>query len=110
MSRFREQVGSARPSHAQGDTADMGQLRECFPELAAALIPGPTPENGVPEESFTLMIFVKDGRVRFCLSSRDADVCAFGELPDPGKGLDGVEAEILAGRLGWKTEGRRKRA
>jgi hypothetical protein len=83
-------------------------LREEFPCLTAALAGEPANGTGDATPPHTLMLFLRDGRLRLSLSNPDSDVVFFGEVEDASKGLSGVETCIREGRLGTKIERRKK--
>lgn len=83
-------------------------MAEEFPCLTAALAGEPANGTGDATPPHTLMLFLKDGRLRLSLSNPDSDVCFFGEVEDASKGLSGVEDCIREGRLGVKVDKKRK--
>lgn len=107
MSKFRESYASAKSvGRAEGEAFD-ALAAEC-PDLALVMA-GEYDEGGnclVP--SCTLMLFLEAGRVKFCLSPKFGPQVAFGTLPDPSKGLQGVDEEIREGRFEWKSRGNKR--
>lgn len=109
MSTFTERVRSARA--LPGSTVELPPpgFAEEFPALCEALIGviSERAEDTIP--AHTLMVFVREGRLRFSLSSKDSDTVFFGEADDPVKGLWSIEDAIQRGRLGQKTDRQAKR-
>lgn len=79
-------------------------LREEFPELTQAFKGTKNVEGQVVLPPCTLMLFLDGDRLGFCLSPKTGLRVAFGSVPDPAKGLAGVEAELAAGHFEWKNK------
>lgn len=76
-----------------------------FPLLTEALVGDPKPEGGgVARPPLTLMIFGKEGTLRYSLSSRLTARAWFGSVKDPAKVLESVEASLAAGDGEWVTK------
>jgi hypothetical protein len=107
-SKFQQRRASAVSSRG-AVSEELAAMAAEFPELYVALVGAPGTDTADPVPAHSLCLFVHEGRLRFCLSSKESDVAAFGELEDPVAGLSAVEAAIAEGRLGWKTERRSNR-
>jgi hypothetical protein len=79
-------------------------LKEEMPELIAAMLGSFTIEGTCVMPPCSLILFLEGDRMGWCLTPRQGSKCAFGTLPDPSKGLAGVEAEMEAGHFEWKQK------
>jgi len=103
MSKLIQSYSSANPASGE-DTPFLAALREEYPELAQALRGTKNVDGQCVLPPCTLMLFLDGERIGFCLSPKAGQRVAFGSLPDPSKGLAGVEAEIAAGHFEWKNK------
>jgi hypothetical protein len=108
MSSYREALRAARGRQdGDGCIAPEG-LREEYPELADVLCGVAAADGEAAIPAATVTLYVKDGRLRFSVGGKDADVCFFGEVADASKGLLGVEEALSRGALGVKHDRRKK--
>lgn len=79
------------------------EFREEFPQLSEVLggIPAAGDDEALPRHS--VILFLEGGRLKFCLSNRGSQRCAFGTVEDPAKGLAGVELALAEGHYEWKN-------
>jgi len=103
MSKLIQSYSSAA-DHNGEDTPFLTSLREEYPELAQAMKGTKNIEGQMLLPPCTLMLFLDGDRLGFCLSPKNGNRVAFGSVPDPAKGLGGVEAEIAAGHFEWKNK------
>lgn len=103
MSKLVQSYASGASSNGE-DTPFLAALRDEYPELAAALRGTKNVEGQCLIPPCTLMLFLDGERIGFCLSPKAGSRVAFGSLPDPSKGLAGIEAEIAAGHFEWKNK------
>lgn len=83
-------------------------LREDYPELTNALRGTKNVEGHCVMPPCTLMIFLNEGRLGWCLSPKSGSKVAFGTVTDPSKGLQCVESEIAKGNFEWKNSPRKR--
>lgn len=82
-----------------------GPLEVEHPNLTSALCGDPKWKPGSPGlPPLTLMVFAKDGSLRFSLSSREASRSFFGAVSDPGNLLKSIEEAIGACKGEWVTK------
>lgn len=79
-------------------------LREEFPELVKALQGCKNLDGQCVMPPCTLMIFLEGDRLGFCISPKTGTKVAFGTVPDPSKGLAGIEHELAEGHFEWKQK------
>lgn len=99
---------SVTATKLEDDNPAVVALREEFPELTNALLGSKNVEGQCVLPPCTLMIFLNDGRLGFCLSPKSGSKVAFGTIPDPSKGLNCVESEIAQGHFEWKNSPKRR--
>lgn len=103
MSKLVTAYSSGHPA-AGDETPFLIALKEEYPELAAALKGTKNVEGQIVLPPCTLMLFLDGDRLGFCLSPKAGSRVAFGSVPDPAKGLAGVESELAAGHFEWKNK------
>lgn len=109
MSTFQERIREARSRNSGELANEPDGFRQEFPGLADALIGVASGKDGDAIPAHTLMMFVREGRLRFSLSSQESDIVLFGEVADPSAGLSGVEACLASGSVGVKKDRQQKR-
>lgn len=103
MSRFVSTY--SKPTQRNGEMSSFrANLATEMPELISAMAGSYNLEGQCVMPPCTLMLFLEEDRMGFCLSPKGGGKCAFGSLPDPSKGLLGVEAELQAGHFEWKQK------
>ena len=85
-------------------------LREYLPNVALALAGrvGSKKEKKTPIQPATIILFARDGGVGFVIAPKDAPKNAHGFVREPSNLLDQIEAELEAGRIGWKPPSRKR--
>lgn len=81
-----------------------------FPVLAQALAGSDIdvkPADRIPP--LTLMVFVRDGRLRFSLSSRDFPRAFYGQVKQPLHVLESIEEALVSGDGEWAAKRSDKR-
>jgi len=100
LSSFR---GNFNP--ATKDIDWMQHLALEFPTLAEALAgTGPEVKGADQVPPLTLMIFAKEGRLRFSLSNRDFPRAFYGAVKDPLHVLESIEGALVAQEGEWATK------
>lgn len=99
---------SVTAAKSEEDNPCVLALRDEYPELTNALLGTKNVEGQCVLPPCTLMIFLNDGRLGFCLSPKSGSKVAFGTIPDPSKGLSCIEAEIAKGNFEWKNSPKRR--
>lgn len=109
MSKFKEGA-SVHFNPAQRDVNWAQHLALEFPELTEALLGDldfPKTPGSIP--ALTLMVFAKDGTLRFSLSCRDYPRSFFGTVKDPLHVLESIELALGAQEGEWFTKRQDKR-
>lgn len=76
-----------------------------YPNLAQALLGNElTRKDGPVRPPFSLIIGVRDGRLRFSLSNQEASKTYFGKIDDPGAILESVEGCLRDGGGEWSLK------
>lgn len=85
-------------------------LRECYPNLSLALTGrvGSKKHKQPPIAPATLILFCRDGGVGFVIAPKESPKNAHGFVSEPGDLLAQIEAEIDAGRIGWKPHAKKR--
>jgi len=104
MSKFKE----AAAQHYNPMTRDIAWSQHLaleFPELTEALMGDPDyPKTPGSIPALTLMIFAKDGTLRFSLSNRDYPRQFFGTVKDPLHVLESIELALMSQEGEWVTK------
>lgn len=76
-----------------------------YPLLAQALLGNEhTRKDGPVRPPFSLIVSVKDGKLRFSLSNPEASKTYFGKIDDPGAILASCEACLREGQGEWSLK------
>jgi len=105
LQKFRPEFN---PMMENGDWKPLLELE--FPTIAEALA-GSGPEVKASEKvpPLTLMIFLKEGKLRFSLSSRDFPRAFYGAVGDPQHVLESIEDALVNDQGEWVTKRDAKR-
>lgn len=110
MSSYRESFQAAS-TEREGLPNIPAAFRSRFPALSEVL--GGIVEEGTGKLSIpaaTLNLFWEGGELKFCIIPRFGNRVAFGSVPEPHKGIESLEREIAAGRVGWKISKNKRTA
>jgi len=81
-----------------------------WPLLADALLGSlPNGKPGAVRPPLSLIFSVKEGKLRFSLSSPDSSRTYFGSLDDPGEPLEAAERCLAGSRGEWVTKSQPRR-
>jgi len=102
MSFLQKARGEYNPAMKNGDWQPL--LQGEFPTLAEALA-GSSEEVKAQDRipPLTLMIFCKEGKLRFSLSSRDFPRAFYGSVGDPLHVLESIEDALAHDQGEWST-------
>lgn len=107
MSKLIQSYSTSVNKSAEDDPLILA-LREDYPELTNALCGTKNVEGQCVMPPCTLMLFLNEGRLGWCLSPKTGSKVAFGTVSDPSKGLACVESEIAKGNFEWKQSPRKR--
>ncbi len=107
MSKLLQSYSVSATASSEDDPAVVA-MREEFPELTKAMLGTKTVEGTCLMPPCTLMVFLNDGRLGWCLSPKTGSKVCFGTVPDPSKGMSCIEAEIVKGNFEWKNSPKRR--
>jgi len=100
----------ASPNPAEDNRDWFEALAKKWPFVADALMGSlPTGSKGPVRPPLSLIFSVKEGKLRFSLSSPDASRTYFGSLDDPGEPLDAAERCLAGARGEWVTKQNNRR-
>jgi len=100
--------GQPNPAVENGDWAEL--LLQEFPAVTEALRGSPAGTSKAEAlPPMTLMIFAKDGRLRFSLSNRDWPRSFFGSVKNPLRVLESIETALMSGEGDWVTKSQQGR-
>jgi hypothetical protein len=84
------------------------EFRGEFPNLADLLTGCEASGSTAALPPFNVTLFVRDGRLRFSVSSKGFDLWAVGELERAADGFVAIEEALATGRVAWKVEADQK--
>lgn len=89
----------------ESDTRECPALPEGFgwPAVWAFVTQGAW-EDGSPRVTGTILLFWERGRLKACLSDRDAQAVAFVTLTGAGDPLDELEDALRADNIDWRAQ------
>jgi len=98
----------AGQAKASGKPSLPDDFRAKYPTLTEVLEGHETSDQaGTACPTASLVLFAESTQLKFCVTPRTGNRVAFGCLPRALDGLDGVEAELAAGKFEWKLSKRR---
>jgi hypothetical protein len=107
MSKFYESY-NANSTEKLDALEAVQELAQKYPEIAEALY-GHTPTQAEPKgvPAMTLMLSIRDGRVRWQLSSQESNQGFGGVVRDPASPLEAIEKAVLSGDFDrWAKKGK----
>jgi len=108
MSFLEKARGEYNPEMMNGDWQP--RLAAEFPTLAEALAGSSLDVKAADRiPPLTLMIFSKEGKLRFSLSSRDFPRAFYGSVGDPMRVLESIEDALMNDQGEWSTKRQDKR-
>lgn len=103
MSFLAKARGEYNPELVNGDWQP--RFAGEFPTLAEALAGSPMEVKASERiPPLTLMIFAKEGKLRFSLSSRDFPRAFYGSVGDPMRVLESIEDALVNDQGEWSTK------
>lgn len=92
-----------KPGTGLAATSELrARLADSWPMLSVVLGGTAKPDGTFDQKPCTIMLFIDNGKLGFCISPSEGDQIAFGVLEQVESGLDALEAEIVHHRYSWR--------